>query len=180
MATKIHRITEGVTGEEVISQFRAALADNTKSYEQSDIEVLADLYAKTPTDNFIVNDVEALSNPCIQGDIILLNERCEYYAKQMESVTNLKETDNRNLQEGGVASLNHRIEVLEGTNLKIENGRFIPIDNLTRGSYYSCKVITSDKPFLLNHAEHGNMSLPAGKYMAYTAIDPKTFQRVID
>lgn len=180
MATKVHRKTAGVTGSEVIAQFRTSLEERSSQYEQTEIEALADFYAKNLTDNFIVSDVEDIKRPIKQGDIYLYHETSQFYQDVIDTVTNLKPTDNMNLQDGEAMTGDHRIHTIADTNMTIQVGRFEPKDRVLSRRQYDCKLIESDKPFLITHQEHGNIAVLAGKYLAYTAIDPTDLQRVID
>ena len=178
--TIVHRRIEGVTGEEVVKQFRTSLTTKSEQYKMSDIEELVEMYAKNPTDNFIVSDRGDLECQLTQGDIILYHESSDFYQEVITSVTNLRETTNMNLQEGNAVTGDHRIVTLPNTEITIQEGRFTPLDNVTRNRSYECKIIESNKPFLITHKEHGNIAVLEGKYIAYTALDPKTQQRVID
>ena len=182
MAIKVQRKTDsqGLTREQIVSEFRTALTDNSDVYKQSEIEELAALHAKSTTDNFIVSDKDAETRSLKQGDILIHGVKSPYYLAVKNTITKGELTENRNLQTGEAITGDHKVVPLKGANLTIENARFTPLDNVTRGRSYNCKIIKSDKPFALTHQEHGNMTFPAGEYMSFVALDPRTQQRVID
>lgn len=179
-STVIHRRQENVTGEAVINIFRTSLEERQEQFGQSEIEKLSALYAKNPTDNFIVYDKADLECPLIQGDIQLYHESSDYYKEAFSTVTNLRDSKNMNLQEGVSVTGDHRIVPVEGSNMVIKEGQFYPLGNIMRGRRYDCKTISTDKPFLITHREHGNIAVPEGNYLVFTAIDPQTHTRVLD
>ena len=182
MAIKVQRKTDsvGLTKEQIVSEFRTALVDNSDVYAESEIEELARLHAKSTTDNFIVSDSMAETRSLKQGDILIHGTKSKFYNQVKDTIKLGDETDNRNLQDGIAITGDHKIIPVKGAKLTIRNAMFVPLDNVTRGRRYQCKIIKSDKPFALTHQEHGNMTFPAGEYMSFTALDPKTQQRVID
>ena len=182
MAIKVQRKTDsqGLTQEQIVSEFRTALVDNSDVYKKSEIEELAALHAKSTTDNFIVSDKEAATRSLKQGDILIHGTQSKYYLAVKNTITKAEPTSSMNLQNGEAITGDHRIVPLKGAKLTIENAMFVPLDNVTRGRKYQCKLIKSDKPFALTHQEHGNMTFPAGEYMSFVALDPRTQQRVID
>ena len=172
--------SKGLSSEEIVSVFRTALTDNSKVYEPSEIEALADLHAKHLTDNFVVSNEDGKIKSIKQGDILIHGCESKYYKEVESSISVGDETDNRNLQDGVAITGDHKVIPVEGANLVINDGMFRPKDNVTRRGRHTCKIITSDKPFLITHQEHGNVALPAGKYLSFVALDPKTQQRIID
>ncbi len=182
MAIKVQRKadSQGLSQEQIVSEFRTALTDNSDVYEKSEIEELADIHAKSTTDNFIVSDADAPVRSLKQGDILIYGSKSKYYLAVKNTITKGEPTTNMNLQNGVAITGDHKVVPLKGANLTIENAMFVPLDNVTRGRKYQCKLIKSDKPFALTHQEHGNMTFPAGEYMSFVALDPKTQQRVID
>lgn len=181
MKTVIHRKADGVTGEAVVNQFRSTLDTKSSQYgEQSDIEKLVALYAKTPTDNFIVSDSEDLRKPLKQGDINFYHESSDYYKKVIDTVKNLKSSSNMNLQEGVSVTGDHRIVPIAGAKMTIQDGQFHPADDIMNSRPYECKIVKSDKPFLVTHREHGNIAMQAGTYLVFTQIQPETMRRVLD
>jgi hypothetical protein len=180
MKTIIRRNDVEVTREESLNQFRSALSSKEEQFTQSAIEALVDEHAKNLTDNFIVMDKEELRCPLIQGDIKLYHESSDYFKEVEKSIGNLKETDNFNLQIGKAKTGDHRIIPLEGAKITLKEGNFEPKDDVLNGRKYDCKYIESDKPFLIKHSEHGNIAVQAGTYLVFTAIQPRTRQRIID
>lgn len=182
MATKIQRKENsvGLTGEQITVQFRTALEDNEKCYQPSEIEELVDIYAKSLTDNFIVYDETAKKSSIKQGDISLYGVETGYYNAVKDTIKTRRVTDDRNLQEGTAVTGDHKIISLPGSNLTVETAMFVPKDNVTNGRPYNCKIIRSDKPFLITHREHGNVAVPAGEYLSFVQIDARTHSRVLD
>lgn len=184
MTTKsaIQRPTEGFTGEEVIKSFKSALTERKETYSESDIEELANIYAKSPTDNYVVYDKEDLKLPLYQGDILLYHESSDFYNKVKPSIRLGAKTNSRVLQEqdGGGVTGDHEIVGIDGSELTITEASYVPLDNVTRGRSMNCKIIEASKPFVLKHREHGNIAFPAGKYMSVTQINAKDLTIMLD
>jgi hypothetical protein len=180
MKTIVQRPTEKIEREESLAQFRSALSSKEAQFTQSAIEQLIDEHAKNLTDNFVVMDADELKCPIIQGDIKLYHESSDYYKSVINSLTNLKETDNFNLQIGKARTGDHRIIPLAGAKVTVKEGMFKPKDNILNGRSYDCKHIVSDQPFLIKHSEHGNIAVQKGTYLVFTAINPKDRTRIID
>lgn len=181
MNTVIHRKDENITGEAVVNMFKDELTKKESQYQTaSEIEELVNTYAKTPTDNFIVTDIADLKRPICQGDIEIHHESSDYYKATFDTVTDLRDAKNMNLQEGVSVTGDHRIIAISGAKMSIKDGRFEAKDNVLRRRQYECKIVETDKPFLIAHREHGNIALPAGKYLVFTQIDTKTQRRVYD
>lgn len=178
----IQRHVEGFTGEEVIKAFKAALTEKDSTYQKSDIQELADAFAKSPTDNFVVYDKEDISKPIYQGDILLAHESSEFYKNVEKSFRLGSTTKSRVLQEqdGGGVTGDHSIAGISDENLKITLGQYLPPDNITRGRSMNCKIVEASKPFVLFHKEHGNIAVPAGKYMARTQINARDLTIMLD
>lgn len=178
----IQRPTEGFTGAEVIKSFKEALTERKDVYSESYIEELANIYAKTPTDNFVVYDREDLKLPLYQGDILLYHESSDFFNKVEPSIRLGHETSSRVLQEqeGGSITGDHEIVGIKGTELTITEGSYVPLNNVTNGRSMNCKIIDAKAPFVLKHAEHGNIAFPAGKYMAVTQINAKDLTIMLD
>lgn len=178
---KIFRNKEELSTEEVLKLFKSSV-EETDLYEKSDIELLVDAYAKNPVDKFIVT--EKLDVEAAQGDILIWAKGTSMYKKNFKELRDLKETDRRVLQEGDSMTGDHRIVTIEGTNLSIKEGKFTPAFLKGRNSWgdqtYRGLAVTSDKPFLIVHREHGNMALPAGEYMVCSAMDSTTLSRMMD
>lgn len=185
MALKVQRKvdSQGLTQEQIVAEFRTALENNSSCYTKSEIEELAALHAKTPTDNFVVSDEDAKRRSIKQGDILIHGVESKFYKQVAKSIDmkNARPAENTNLQEGKAITGDHRVVPLKGAKLEILDTRFKPVDDrILGGRPYPCKIIKSDKPFALTHQEHGNMTFPAGEYMSFVALDPKTQNRIID
>lgn len=184
MKTTIFRNPEKLEMTDVISTFKEALKD-AEVFSDSEIETLAETYAKNPVDKFIVTgDIEATDDAC-QGDIIVLAEGTNMYKENIGRVKELKKTDRLVLQEGDSLTGDHRIIPAEGSNYTIKVGRFTP--KFLEGkrvwggdASYTAITFETDKPFLIFHREHGNMARCAGKYMFYSQLDPETLNRMMD
>ena len=89
MAIKVQRKTDsqGLTQEQIVSEFRTALVDNSDVYKKSEIEELAALHAKSTTDNFIVSDKEAATRSLKQGDILIHGTQSKYYLAVKNTIT---------------------------------------------------------------------------------------------
>lgn len=179
--TTIFRNKEKMTQEQVLNLFKKSM-EETEVYQPSEIEQLADAYAKNPVDKFIIS--ENLSVEAAQGDILIWAEGTTMYKENFKSLKNLKRTTRMVLQEGDSMTGDHRIVTIPGTKLTIEEGEFTPKFLRGRNSWgdrgYRGLSVTSDKPFLIVHREHGNIALPAGKYMICSAMDSTTLSRMMD
>ena len=182
MTTKIQRKEHslGLTNEQIVAEFRTALEDNKQCYQPSEIEELVNIHAKSVTDNYMVYDETAKVSSIKQGDISLYGTETSYYKAVKDTINGLKLTNDRNLQDGTAITGDHKFVALPDSNLTIKVGMFVPKDNVTNGRQYSCKMIHSDKPFLITHREHGNVAVPAGDYLSFVQINPKTHSRVLD
>ena len=182
MAIKVQRKADskGMSKDQIVSTFRSALQENSDVYTASEIEQLANIHAKTRTDNFVVSAKEAATRSIKQGDILIHGFKSKYYLEAKDSIRDVAKANNMNLQQGSAITGDHKIVPLEEGTVTIKNARFVPLNNVTHGRRYECKLIHATKPFVLTHQEHGNMTFPAGDYMAFSAIDPKTLNRVID
>lgn len=179
--TIVHRITDGVTGTEVINLFKQAMSSNNDVYSEEDIERLSNAYAKNPTDNFVVYSSD-LENLIAQGDILLNHESSKFFKDVEPSFRLQNETQSRNLQEvdGGGITGDHAISGIDNEDLKITLGTYVPSDNITKGGSMNCKIIEAKKPFVITHKEHGNIACPAGKYMARTQINANNMRIMLD
>ena len=181
MKTTIFRNPEKLELNEVINVFKDTL--ETSEFETSDIEALAEAYAKNPVDKFIVT--EELTNEAAQGDILIFAENTDFYKQHIKKIRNLQKTDRLVLQEGDSYTGDHRIVPLEGSNYTIKTGRYCPqflVGKRVWGgdAEYTAITFETDKPFLIVHREHGNIALPQGKYMFCTQLDPYTLDRMMD
>lgn len=179
MQSVIQRSQE-LSNEQLVEQFRTNLTSSSASYSVDEQTALANLFAKTPTDNYVVYSKADLVRPLKQGDILLYHTSSSYYKAVSKTIGSLRKSNGMNLQDGVSVTGDHRCIAVEGSKFSIEEGMFKPKDNITRGRQYPCKVIKSDKPFLIYHSEHGNITVPEGEYLAFTAINPETLTRVLD
>ncbi len=184
MTTTIFRNRENVGMDEVLTNFTTALKESDL-YNDSEIEMLAEIYAKNPVDKFIVSgDVEATDDSC-QGDIIVLAEGTNMYNEVISRIKNLQKTDRLVLQEGDSVTGDHRIIPAEGSHYTIKKGQFTPKFLEGKNTWgmpptYSAITFETDKPFIIFHREHGNMARCAGKYVFYSQLDPATLSRMMD
>ena len=180
-ATKIFRNEEKLNTEEVLGLFKKSM-EETDTYEKSDIEQLADAYAKNPVDKFIIS--ENLDVEAAQGDILIWAKGTAMYEQNFPELHDLKKTERTVLQEGDSMTGDHRIVTIPGTKLTIKEGKFTPSFLKGRNAWgdrdYRGLSVVSDKPFLIVHREHGNMALPAGEYMICSAMDSTTLSRMMD
>ena len=177
----VFRNENEVSTQEVINRFKEELT-SINLYEKSDIELLVDLMAKNPTDRFMISvtpDVEGA-----QGDILIWAKGTTMYNQNRPNLKHLKKTTNMVLQETDSITGDHRIIPLEGSNVEVKVGEFVPEflkgKNRWGDRNYRGMLVTSDKPFLVYHREHGNVSLPAGEYMVCTSLDAKSLTRMMD
>ena len=181
MNTVIHRVDSSLTSDQVLDLFKSELEKREEQYEsKSEIEKLVDTYAKTPTDNFIVTDKNDLKYMINQGDIVIQSSHTDYFKAVKDTIMDRRPARDMNLQEGVSVTGDHRIIPLEGANITIEDARFVPLNGIVGRRPYECKIVKSDKPFLIAHREHGNIALPADEYLVYSQIDAKTQRRVYD
>lgn len=179
--TKIFRNEEKLNTSEVVGLFKKSM-EGTTIYRKSEIEQLADAYAKNPVDKFIIS--EKLDVEAAQGDILIWAKGTSMYEANFKNLHDLKKTTRTVLQEGDSMTGDHRIVTIPGTKLSIKEGKFTPAFLKGRNSWgdrdYRGLAVTSDKPFLIVHREHGNMALPAGEYMICSAMDSTTLSRMMD
>lgn len=178
---KIFRNENKLATSEVLNLFKTSM-EETGIYEGNEIEALAEAYAKNIADKFIISqklDVEAA-----QGDILIWAEGTSMYNENQPNLKDLKQTTRTVLQEGDSMTGDHRIVTIEGTKLVIKEGQFTPEFLKGKNSWgdrtYRGLLVSSDKPFLIVHREHGNIALPAGKYMVCSAMDSETLSRMMD
>lgn len=177
----IFRNEEKLATEKVVDIFKTKLSE-ANLYEQSEIEQLAEDFAKNPADKFIIT--EALDVEAAQGDILIWAKGTSMYEQNFKNLRNLKKTTRMVLQEGDSITGDHRVVPLKGSKLTVKEGSFIPEflkgKNRWGDQSYRGLTIVSDKPFLIVHREHGNIALPAGEYMVCTALDSSTLSRMMD
>jgi hypothetical protein len=184
MKTTIFRNPENLEVQEVTSIFKDSLVES-EGFDDTEVEMLAETYAKNPTDKFIISDdFEATDDAC-QGDIIIVPEHTNMYQENITRVKNLEKTDRLVLQEGDSMTGDHRIIPSEGSHYTMEVGKFCP--KFLEGKriwgsdpQYTVLLFETDKPFLIFHSEHGNQVYQKGKYMIYSQLDPETLNRMMD
>ena len=177
----VFRNENEVSTQEVISRFKDEL-EATNLYEKSDIEMLVDLMSKNPTDRFMISTVPDVEGA--QGDILIWAKGTTMYNQNKPNLKHLKKSTSMVLQESDSITGDHRIIPLEGSNIEVKVGDFTPEflkgKNRWGDRSYRGILAKSDKPFLIYHREHGNVSLPAGEYMFCTALDAKSLTRMMD
>lgn len=180
MTTTVFRNENNLKQKEVLQEFKQAL--NKTAFQKSDIEELADIYAKNMVDKFIVSDEDMKGTFGRQGDILLWKEGSEMYDQEFSRVKNICDTNRLVLQKGDSTTGDHRLVPLKGSKFTLKEGKFIPsfLKNNRRITPYDCLLLDIDKPFLIVHREHGNMAYSAGKYMICSQLDPATLSRMID
>ena len=183
METTIFRNPEKLAINEVIEVFKDSLK-GTEAFEASDIEALAETYAKNPVDKFIITETLTGANGAAQGDIMIIGEKTDLYKQHIATIKNLQKTDRLVLQEGDSMTGDHRLVPMEGSKYTIKTGRFTPAflkgKSMWREPEYQSIFFETDKPFLIFHREHGNVALPQGKYMFCSQLDPETLDRMMD
>jgi len=184
MGTTIFRNEQNLGTNDVLKLFSSTL-QQTELYTKSEIEDLADIYSKNIVDKFIVTDEDGLEETFgRQGDILFWKKGSEMYKQEYKRVRNLKVTDRTVLQPDDSMTGDHRFIPVQGSTYTIKEGTFYPsfLEKYRRtlSEPFPCIVIETDKPFLVVHREHGNIAMPAGKYMVCSQIDPATLNRMID
>lgn len=181
MKTTIFRNEEKISTQEAVSVFNTALKE-IDLFEGTEIEQLADAYAKNPVDKFIIS--EKPNVPVAQGDILIWAEGTKDYKENIKSVQKLEVTERLVLQEGDSMTGDHRLVPLEGSNFTLQKGQFSPSVLKGKNSWgdrpYNCLLLDIDKPFLIVHREHGNVALPSGKYMICSSMNSETLERMMD
>ena len=177
----VFRNENEVSTQEVLDRFKSEL-EATNLYEKSEIEMLVDLMSKNPTDRFMISTVPDVEGA--QGDILIWAKGTTMYNENFPNLHGLQKTTRTVLQEGDSMTGDHRIVTIPGTKLTIKEGKFTPAFLKGRNSWgdrdYRGLSVTSNKPFLIVHREHGNMALPAGEYMICSAMDSTTLSRMMD
>ena len=183
METTIFRNPEKLGINEVIEVFKDSLTE-TGAFSTSDIEALAETYAKNPVDKFIITETLTGANGAAQGDIMILGEKTDLYKEHYATIKGLQKTDRLVLQEGDSMTGDHRLIPMEGSKYTVQTGRFTPAflkgKSMWRDPEYQAVLFETDKPFLIFHREHGNVALPEGKYMFCSQLDPDTLNRMMD
>lgn len=181
MATQtIFRNEEKVDLKEVVKIFEKTLAQ-TPSFSKSEIEELVDIYAKNPTDRFIVSQKPSL--PVMQGDLLIWSDITSKYKENINRIENLTSITTMALQEDDSITGDHELVTLSTSHYTLKSGTFVPEileGHLWGSNAYSCKVLEIDTPFLIKHREHGNIALTAGKYIICSSLDSQTLSRMRD
>lgn len=148
-----------------------------------EMKMLSTLFAKKPTDNFTVAvppyDTDDIIN---QGDIIVFPEGTAMYDKYIKSFKASGEATNMNLQKGVAMTGNHEFCPAPDAKWKITDGK-ITVENLLRRNNeqnWDAKLVECNKPCVLYHDEHGNVTMFAPKFLACIQVDAKTLREVQD
>lgn len=184
MKTIIFRNPENLEKQEVTQIFKESLVES-EGFTNSEIDLLAETYAKNPTDKFIITEDFQNTDDACQGDIIIVPEGTNMYKENIKRVSKTEKTDRLVLQEGDSLTGDHRIIPAEGSKYEMRTGKFCP--KFLEGkrvwgsdAEYTIRLFETDKPFLIFHREHGNQAYKAGKYMFYSQLDPETLTRMMD
>ena len=148
------------------------------------MSILAELFAKKPTDNFTVAvppyDKDDFIN---QGDIMIFPEGTEMYDMYIKTFEVTGEAKNMNLQKGVSMTGNHELCPMPGSKWSITDGK-IKVKNMAssgaRDISWDAKLCTCDEPFTLYHDQHGNVTMYAPKFLACIQVDAKTYREVRD
>lgn len=172
--------TDKLTSEEVLSLYNAKVKE-VKTFK-NDVQELVNLYAKNPSDNFMITDTP--KTEVFQGDIMIMAKGTDMYNNYIKSFKSSGETEERNLQEGKAVTGDHTVASFKDAKLTVEKGR-IDLDKsiLPRGAWnsgYDAKLVKCDKAIMVYHKEHGNITLPAGEYLCASLLDAQRLQRVVD
>lgn len=180
----IFRNEEKVGLGEVLGRFRKSLESNTETYKENDIDMLVTLYAKNPVDKFIVSNFPTVE--VAQGDILIWAKGTNMYNENLPKLQDLHETKNLVLQPNDSMTGDHKIIPMKDSEIKIMEGYFVPeLLEKAHADIESRKrvrglIVTSSKPFLIFHREHGNVALPAGEYMVCSQLDPRSLTTMLD
>ena len=183
MTTTVFKNPEKVGTQEVIETFRNHLIkDFEKSFKKSEIDELVDLAAKNPTDKFVVTDYPDVE--VMQGDILIWSNLTDEFKEIRPTITDLKQTDRLVLQDNDSMTGDHRLVLLPETKYSLKTGKFVPPilkgKNSWGDRFYDCKVLEINKPFLVFHREHGNLTMPAGEYVICSSMDSQTLDKMMD
>lgn len=177
------------TKDELLLEYTKAM--KTHSVFNKDVVEFSELMAKHPADVFIITSFEA-GKPCEQirqGDVYLFRKGEEdegtldniMYAKYKNTISELKETESRNLQLGESVTGDHKIIPLKNTNIKVYDCTIeLPIKIGFGSNKYSVKLVKADGPFGVFHREHGNITCPKGTYLACVQLDARSLTRMRD
>jgi hypothetical protein len=178
--TVIFKNEDRVSLEEVVKLFSKTLEDSD-TFKKSEIEELTDIVSKSCIDKFIVyTKPEVVS---MQGDLLIWADSTSGYKREFPRVSELTRTDSMALQEGDSMTGDHCLVPLKNAKFTLKTGKFIPSileGHLWGNNSYSCKVLDIDTPFVIRHREHGNITLPSGKYMICSSLDSQTLSRMRD
>lgn len=170
MNNTVFRNEKCVTDENVLKYFRQEI-EKRESYINC-IEDLVDIYAKNPSDHFIVTD-KPLNIEVVQGDVLIWSKDCGSYKRFIEDTEITTEIpENYNLQGATSVTGDHRVVPMPNSNFKITIAKISVDVGFNQKYIHEGRYILSDKPFLVTHREHGNVALPAGEYLACVALNP--------
>lgn len=172
--------TNQLSKEEVLSLYNAKIKDVDTFKDE--VQELVNLYAKNPSDNFMISDTP--KTEVFQGDIMIMAKGTEMYNRYIKSFNSNGLTEERNLQEGKAVTGDHTVASFKDAKLTVEKGR-IELDEsiLPRNAWnrrYDAKLVKCDKSIMVYHAEHGNITLPAGEYLCASLLDAQRLERVVD
>jgi hypothetical protein len=179
-STVIFRNEEKVSNEEVVKLFTQTLEDS-ETFEKSEIEELSDIVSKSCIDKFIVyTKPEVVS---MQGDLLIWSDSTEEYKREFPRVTDLEVTSRMALQDDDSITGDHCLVPLKNAKFTLKTGKFIPsiLEGHTWGSNaWDCKILDTNSPFVIRHREHGNITLPSGKYMICSSMNSESLTKMRD
>lgn len=183
MTTTVFKNSERISTNDVIETFRKSLIKDFKeSFKKTEIEELIDLVAKNPTDKFVVTDYPDVE--VMQGDILFWSNLTDEFKEIRSLIKDLKETNRLILQDNDSMTGDHRLVLLPHTKYTLQKGSFVPPilkgKNTWGDRRYDCKLLTINKPFVVFHREHGNLTLPAGEYIICSSLDSETLDKMMD
>ena len=116
----------------------------------------------------------------MQGDLLIWSNLTEEFKNAQETLRNLESTkSNMVLQDTDSMTGDHRLITLPETKFSLMKGKFqIKVGKFS--SFYDCKILKINKPFLIFHREHGNLTLPAGEYLICSSLDAERLDKMID
>ena len=179
-STVIFRNEEKMNIEEVVQLFERTL-ENSETFEKSEIEELSEIVSKSCIDKFIVYTKPDVVS--MQGDLLIWSDATEDFKREFPRVKDLASTSRMALQDGDSLTGDHCLVPLKNAKFTLQTGKFVPtiLEGHTWGSNaWDCKILDTDSPFVIRHREHGNITLPAGKYMICSSMDSESLSRMRD